>query len=306
MPEIAAIEVTELVKRYPRVTALDGVSLRVEQGEFFGLLGPNGAGKTTLISIVAGLARATSGRAAVLGHDVVADYRAARSRIGVVPQELVFDPFFTVRETLRFQSGYFGLRHNDDWIDEVMANLDLTGKADANMRALSGGMKRRVLVAQALVHRPPVIVLDEPTAGVDVELRQGLWAFVRRLNREGHTIVLTTHYLEEAQQLCGRIAMLKGGRLIALDRTQALLERLADVQVTLRLAGELPPALRGRAKEQGDGRVRLRVDSAADVEGVLAACREAGCGIDEVEVGHADLEDVFMQLMAGDRERVAA
>jgi ABC-2 type transport system ATP-binding protein len=306
MPEIAAIEVTELVKRYPRVTALDGVSLRVEQGEFFGLLGPNGAGKTTLISIVAGLARATSGRAAVLGHDVVADYRAARSRIGVVPQELVFDPFFTVRETLRFQSGYFGLRHNDDWIDEVMANLDLTGKADANMRALSGGMKRRVLVAQALVHRPPVIVLDEPTAGVDVELRQGLWAFVRRLNREGHTIVLTTHYLEEAQQLCGRIAMLKGGRLIALDRTQALLERLADVQVTLRIAGELPPALRGRAKEQGDGRVRLRVDSAADVEGVLAACREAGCGIDEVEVGHADLEDVFMQLMAGDRERVAA
>jgi ABC-2 type transport system ATP-binding protein len=306
MPEVAAIEVTELVKRYPRVTALDGVSLRVEQGEFFGLLGPNGAGKTTLISIVAGLARATSGRAAVLGHDVVADYRGARSRIGVVPQELVFDPFFTVRETLRFQSGYFGLRHNDDWIDEVMANLDLTGKADANMRALSGGMKRRVLVAQALVHRPPVIVLDEPTAGVDVELRQGLWAFVRRLNREGHTIVLTTHYLEEAQQLCGRIAMLKGGRLIALDRTQALLERLADVQVTLRIAGELPPALRGRAKEQGDGRVRLRVDSAADVEGVLAACREAGCGIDEVEVGHADLEDVFMQLMAGDRERVAA
>jgi len=306
MSEAAAIEVIDLVKRYPRVTALDGVNLRVEPGEFFGLLGPNGAGKTTLISIVAGLARASSGSARVMGHDVVADYREARRCIGVVPQELVFDPFFSVRETLRFQSGYFGLRHNDAWIDEVMAHLDLTTKADANMRTLSGGMKRRVLVAQALVHRPPVIVLDEPTAGVDVELRQGLWAFIRRLNREGHTIVLTTHYLEEAQQLCGRIAMLKGGRLIALDRTQALLERLADVQVTLRLAGELPPALRGRAKEQGDGRVRLRVDSAADVEGVLAACREAGCGIDEVEVGHADLEDVFMQLMAGDRERVAA
>jgi len=306
MTEVAAIEVTELVKRYPRVTALDGVSLRVEQGEFFGLLGPNGAGKTTLISIVAGLARASSGRATVLGHDVVADYRDARSWIGVVPQELVFDPFFTVRETLRFQSGYFGLRRNDDWIDEVMAHLDLTAKADANMRTLSGGMKRRVLVAQALVHRPPVIVLDEPTAGVDVELRQGLWAFIRRLNRDGHTIVLTTHYLEEAQQLCGRIGMLKGGRLIALDRTQALLQRLADVQVTLRLHGELPPALRVRAIEQGDGRVKLRVASAADVEGVLAACRESGAGIDEVEVGHADLEDVFMQLMASDRERVAA
>jgi len=306
MPEVAAIEVTELAKRYPRVTALDGVSLRVEQGEFFGLLGPNGAGKTTLISIVAGLARATSGRAMVMGHDVVAEYRAARSRIGVVPQELVFDPFFTVRETLRFQSGYFGLRRNDEWIDEVMAHLDLTAKADANMRTLSGGMKRRVLVAQALVHRPPVIVLDEPTAGVDVELRQGLWAFIRRLNREGHTIVLTTHYLEEAQQLCGRIGMLRGGRLIALDRTQALLQRLADVQVRLRLRGELPPALRDRAVKQGDGRVRVRVGSAAEVEGILAACREAGAAIEEVEVGHADLEDVFMQLMAGDRQRAPA
>ena len=306
MPEVAAIEVTELAKRYPRVTALDGVSLRVEQGEFFGLLGPNGAGKTTLISIVAGLARATSGRAMVMGHDVVAEYRAARSRIGVVPQELVFDPFFTVRETLRFQSGYFGLRRNDEWIDEVMAHLDLTAKADANMRTLSGGMKRRVLVAQALVHRPPVIVLDEPTAGVDVELRQGLWAFIRRLNREGHTIVLTTHYLEEAQQLCGRIGMLRGGRLIALDRTQALLQRLADVQVRLRLRGELPASLRERAVAQGDGRVTLRVAAAADVEGVLTACREGGAAIDEVEVGHADLEDVFMQLMAADRQKVAA
>jgi ABC-2 type transport system ATP-binding protein len=241
-----------------------------------------------------------------MGHDVVTDYRAARSRIGVVPQELVFDPFFSVRETLRFQSGYFGLRRNDDWIDEVMANLDLAAKADANMRTLSGGMKRRVLVAQALVHRPPVIVLDEPTAGVDVELRQGLWAFIRRLNREGHTIVLTTHYLEEAQQLCGRIGMLKGGRLIALDRTQALLQRLADVQVRLRLRGDVPPALRAQAIEQGDGRLKLRVAAAADVEGVLAACREAGAGLDEVEVGHADLEDVFLQLMAGDRQRVAA
>jgi ABC-2 type transport system ATP-binding protein len=306
MPEAAAIEVIDLVKRYPRVTALDGVNLRVEPGEFFGLLGPNGAGKTTLISIVAGLARASSGSARVMGHDVVADHREARRRIGVVPQELVFDPFFSVRETLRFQSGYFGLRHNDAWIDEVMAHLDLTAKADANMRTLSGGMKRRVLVAQALVHRPPVIVLDEPTAGVDVELRQGLWAFIRRLNREGHTIVLTTHYLEEAQQLCGRIGMLKGGRLIALDRTQALLQRLAEVQVRLRLRGELPAALRGQAIEQGDGRVRVRVAGAADVERVLAACREAGVSVDEVEVGHADLEDVFMQLMAGGRERVTA
>ena len=207
----------------PGFQALDDVSLNIAHGEFFGLLGPNGAGKTTLISILAGLARATRGRASVCGYDVVDEYKLARRSLGVVPQELVYDPFFTVRETLRIQSGYFGLRRNDDWIDEILANLGLADKADANMRALSGGMKRRVLVAQALVHRPPVIVLDEPTAGVDVDLRRTLWEFISRLNREGHTIVLTTHYLEEAEALCGRIAMLKRGRIVALDTTQALL-----------------------------------------------------------------------------------
>jgi ABC-2 type transport system ATP-binding protein len=306
----AAIEAIDVVKRYAGkrgdVTALAGVSLSVAPGEFFGLLGPNGAGKTTLISILAGLARASSGRVRVMGHDVVDDYRAARRALGVVPQELVFDPFFSVRETLRNQSGYFGLRHNDDWIDEVMHHLDLTGKADANMRALSGGMKRRVLVAQALVHRPPVIVLDEPTAGVDVELRQGLWTFIRRLNGEGHTILLTTHYLEEAQELCGRIGMLKGGRLIALDRTRALIERVAGVQMSMLVRGALPPMLRPQVVAERDGRITLRLSSAAEVESALAACREAGVGIDELEVGHADLEDVFLQLMHDDRARVAA
>src|SRR5690554_794450 len=206
--------------------ALDDVSLTVEHGEFFGLLGPNGAGKTTLISIVAGLTHATQGRAQVCGHDVVSDFRRSRRSLGVVPQELVYDPFFTVRETLRLQSGYFGLRNNDDWIDEILANLGLSDKSDTNMRALSGGMKRRVLVAQALVHRPPVIILDEPTAGVDVDLRRTLWDFIARLNKEGHTILLTTHYLEEAEALCGRIAMLKAGRVVALDTTAALLARV--------------------------------------------------------------------------------
>jgi len=211
--------------------ALDDVSLTVEHGEFFGLLGPNGAGKTTLISILAGLARATSGSASVCGYDVVTDYREARRALGVVPQELVYDPFFTVRETLRLQSGYFGLRNNDDWIDEILFNLGLDDKANANMRALSGGMKRRVLVAQALVHRPPVIILDEPTAGVDVDLRRTLWEFISRLNKEGHTILLTTHYLEEAESLCGRIAMLKSGRVVALDTTQALLARVGGADL---------------------------------------------------------------------------
>src|SRR5437763_3189919 len=218
-----AVEAVRVARRFGRVQALDGVDLTVEQGEFFGLLGPNGAGKTTLISILAGLVIADSGTARILGHDVVNDYRAARRALGVVPQELVFDPFFTVRETLRIQAGYFGLRHVDDWIDEILAHLDLTSKANANMRSLSGGMKRRVLVGQALVHKPPVIVLDEPTAGVDVELRQNLWGFIRKLNADGHTIILTTHYLEEAEALCSRIAILKAGRVVALDPTTNLL-----------------------------------------------------------------------------------
>ena len=219
----AAVSINQVCKRFGTLQALAGVSLEIRPGEFFGLLGPNGAGKTTLISCLAGLARPDSGSVQVLGHDVIKDFREARRLLGVVPQELVFDPFFNVRETLRIQSGYFGIRKNDDWIDEILHNLDLTSKANVNMRRLSGGMKRRVLVAQALVHKPPVIVLDEPTAGVDVELRQGLWQFVGRLNKEGHTIILTTHYLEEAEALCNRIALMKQGQLVALDTTANLM-----------------------------------------------------------------------------------
>ncbi|ALF86900.1 MULTISPECIES: ABC transporter ATP-binding protein [Ralstonia solanacearum species complex] len=295
-----AIEIADVRKRYKSLQALKGVSLSVEQGEFFGLLGPNGAGKTTLISILAGLNRADSGQVRVLGHDVVSDYRMARRMLGVVPQELVFDPFFSVRETLRLQSGYFGLTRNDDWIDEVMANLDLTSKADANMRALSGGMKRRVLVAQALVHRPPVIVLDEPTAGVDVELRQTLWKFIARLNREGHTVVLTTHYLEEAESLCDRIAMLKFGEVVALDRTANLLSQFAGLQLVLSFAqGALPASLEGLRMpgNHGERSVRLRLSGYGEVEQMLSTCRQAGCEIDDMEIAKADLEDVFVQVM---------
>jgi ABC-2 type transport system ATP-binding protein len=226
----SAISIKGVSKQYGVLQALDDVSLSIHEGEFFGLLGPNGAGKTTLISILAGLCKPDHGSASIMGVDVQSTHREARRMLGVVPQELVFDPFFTVRETLRFQSGYFGIRNNDAWIDEIMANLDLTGKADSNMRSLSGGMKRRVLVAQALVHRPPVIVLDEPTAGVDVELRQSLWQFISRLNHDGHTIVLTTHYLEEAEALCQRIAMLKQGKVVALDTTANLLSRFGGTK----------------------------------------------------------------------------
>src|SRR5579859_6831421 len=267
---MSAIEIRHVNKRYKSLQALKGVSLSVENGEFFGLLGPNGAGKTTLISILAGLARADEGSISVRGHDVVKDFRGARRALGVVPQELVFDPFFTVRETLRIQSGYYGLRKNDAWIDEVMANLDLTEKADANMRALSGGMKRRVLVAQALVHKPPVIVLDEPTAGVDVELRQTLWKFITRLNREGHTVVLTTHYLEEAQAMCKRVAMLKGGKVVALDTMASLIRRISGSQLIVNMAqGQFPEGLRGLVTHDEHGehgqRYTMRINDYSEV-----------------------------------------
>ena len=293
-----AVSVQQVVKDFPGLRALDGVSLDIAEGEFFGLLGPNGAGKTTLISCLAGLARPSAGRLSILGHDVLTDYRAARRCLGVVPQELVFDPFFTVRETLRFQSGYYGIARNDDWIDEILAQLDLTDKAEVNMRRLSGGMKRRVLVAQALVHRPPVIILDEPTAGVDVELRQTLWHFIQRLNREGHTIVLTTHYLEEAQALCARIAMLKQGRVVALDSTRNLLARFARHALILRLAaGEsLPAALAARAT-LADGAWTFHLSRPEEIEPLLASVRAAGCRIDDLRLMQADLEDVFVGVM---------
>jgi ABC-2 type transport system ATP-binding protein len=295
---VHAIEVEQVSKHYGALRALDGVSLTIGTGEFFGLLGPNGAGKTTLINILAGLVVATGGAARVMGHDVVSEYRAARRALGVVPQELVFDPFFTVREALTFQSGYFGLRDNRDWIDEVMRHLDLTGKADTNMRALSGGMKRRVLVAQALVHKPPVIVLDEPTAGVDVELRQALWKFVRQLNRDGHTIVLTTHYLEEAEALCSRIAMLKQGRVVALDTTQNLLNRHSGCYVELRLAPDrLPDSLAPLVAQRREGGYRLALSDYTEIERVIAELRTSGVAIQEMEVMSPDLEEVFVQIM---------
>jgi len=248
--------------------------------------------------VLAGLTRADRGTARILGHDVGSDYRAARRALGVVPQELVFDPFFTVRETLRIQSGYFGLRDNDAWIDEILHHLDLTAKADANMRALSGGMKRRVLVGQALVHKPPVIVLDEPTAGVDVELRQSLWAFIRKLNRDGHTIILTTHYLEEAEALCGRIAMLKAGRVVALDTTRNLLSRFAGLTVRL-VAREVPEAWRARVLRHEGAAWYIGLSSYDELERLLADLRQTGIRIEELALAETDLEQVFLKIMSG-------
>jgi ABC-2 type transport system ATP-binding protein len=300
MPAVSFQHVSKTY-RTPRgdFRALSDVSFDIEQGEFFGLLGPNGAGKTTLISILAGLARATEGRVLVHGHDVVSDFATARRHLGIVPQELVFDPFFSVREALRIQSGYFGVRRNDDWIDELLANLGLADKANANMRQLSGGMKRRVLVAQALVHRPPVIVLDEPTAGVDVELRQTLWQFIARLNREGHTVLLTTHYLEEAEALCGRIAMLKTGRIVALDRTSALLSGRASTMLRFKTDHPLPASLAAQSRVTGRI-VQIKAHDAREVEEILATLRAAQCPVEDLEIGRADLEDVFLEIMQSD------
>jgi ABC-2 type transport system ATP-binding protein len=282
----------------PSVKALDGVTFDIQQGEFFGLLGPNGAGKTTLISILAGLSTASLGNVVVHGHDVVTDYAAARRVLGVVPQELVFDPFFTVREALRIQSGYFGIKGNDAWIDELLSSLGLADKANANMRQLSGGMKRRVLVAQALVHKPQVIVLDEPTAGVDVELRQTLWQFIAKLNKQGSTVLLTTHYLEEAEALCSRIAMLKQGKVVALAKTSELLKAASSNVLRFKIDSELPIELKRQARITGRI-VQFPAHNANEIEQYLAAVRQAGLLAEDIEIRKADLEDVFLDVMSG-------
>lgn len=301
---IPAIQIEQVHKRFGSLNALNGIDLTIQQGEFFGLLGPNGAGKSTLINIMAGLLKPTQGKVSVMGHDAVNDYQAARMNLGVVPQELVFDPFFNVREMLRFQAGYFGRgKENDAWVDEVIANLGLTDKAHTNMRKLSGGMKRRALIAQALVHKPPVIVLDEPTAGVDVELRQSLWAFIKKLNRDGQTIILTTHYLEEAETLCDRVAMMKQGEIVALDTTANLLSKLPGKNLRLDLnqsnqgAATLPISLMPMLKSGENGVFTLALTELSQIEFALSELRKANIEVQDMQLIEADLEDVFMSLV---------
>jgi len=287
-------------KKYDDLQALDNVTFDIYKGEFFGLLGPNGAGKSTLISAVAGLLKVDSGEVSILGADVEKDYRQARRNLGVVPQEIVMDPFFTVRETLEFQSGYFGLRNNGEWIDELLEQLNLTDKADANMRKLSGGMKRRVLIAQALVHKPQVLVLDEPTAGVDVELRQSMWRFVRKLNKAGHTIVLTTHYLEEAEELCDRIAIINKGKLMALETKEDLLARGLGSKLLIRASHDIdsvPAEYRDRVARHQGRELELTIHRETDsIMDILDGLRVAGVVIEYVSVLSDSLEDVFVRM----------
>ena len=295
-----AIVFNKVKKNFGKLEALKGIDLTIDEGEFFALLGPNGAGKSTLINILAGLMKPTSGSIKVMGHDVIVDYQNARRSLGIVPQELVFDPFFNVREMLRFQAGYFGKgRENDDWIDEVIEGLDLQDKANTNMRMLSGGMKRRALIAQALVHKPPVIILDEPTAGVDVELRKKLWQFIKKLNQKGHTIVLTTHYLEEAETLCSRVAMMNQGKVVALDKTRNLLKRFSAKNLNLRLDlqdKKIPASIQRLIQMTDQNFVTFLLKDITEVEFIISELKKSKIAILDMELKNSDLENVFLKL----------
>lgn len=281
--------------------ALDGVSLSVPRGSFFGLLGPNGAGKSTFINILAGLVVKSAGSARIWGHDIAAMPRAAKAAIGIVPQELNLDPFFTPRELLEVQAGMYGVPKAERRTMEILEAVGLADKAESYARTLSGGMRRRLLVAKAMVHSPPVLVLDEPTAGVDIELRQSLWAYVKELNRAGTTIVLTTHYLEEAEELCDRIAIINHGKLVACEDKQSLLGRLDSKALVLTLDSPLdavPAALSHLSAEvRADGRLAVRYrPSEIPAGAILDAVRAAGLGLVDLTTEEADLEDVFLRL----------
>jgi ABC-2 type transport system ATP-binding protein len=295
-----AVETHGLVKRYPKVEALTGVTLSIEPGEIFALLGPNGAGKTTWISIVCGLTRATAGHAKVLGHDVVRDAMAARRVVGLVPQEINFDPFFTPREVLRFQMGYFGVPPSQARIEELLGALALGDKADVTSRELSGGMKRRLLIAKALVHRPRVAFLDEPTAGVDIALRRDLWTYVRKLRAEGTTIVLTTHYLEEAEELADRVAVIDHGRLITVDTPAKLMQKHGNTQIKFTLAeplsAPLPDRLRALGATLDDGRTIVSCRLEGDASDVMAAVAAMPGRVIDMRTEQPSLEQVFLAL----------
>ena len=306
----AALSVANLSKVYDgKLKALDDVTLEIPQGTFFGLLGPNGAGKTTLINILGGLTKPTYGTVNVMGFNVVKQAMQARRNIGIVPQEIVFDPFFTTREYLRQQSSYYGIFNNDDWIDEMLENLGLTDKANVNTRKLSGGMKRRMMVAMAMVHKPKVVVLDEPTAGVDVSQRRNLWTFINKLNTDGVTVILTTHNLDEAEELCARIVMLNHGKVLADEKTEELLKHkwhhTKCLFIKLDNGASLPAELTQEHTNTPDqqGRYHIYIDNYAEIEQVTAAINHSGATITELEIAASDLEDVFVAMIEHQGER---
>ncbi len=300
------VSIRNVKKRFGSFEALRGVDLDIERGEIFALLGPNGAGKTTLISIVAGLVRASEGEVRVLGRDVVSDYRFTRCAVGLVPQEINFDPFFTVEESLRIQAGYFGVQLGEERLVEILRALELTAKRRSNTRSLSGGMKRRLLIGKALVHEPQVLFLDEPTAGVDVQLRQALWRYVRVLRDRGTTVVLTTHYLDEAEELADRVGVIDLGRLLVVDDKDALMQRYAGKTLRAKLGAPLaalpPPLAALGARLDEDGRtVTITAEPGASFGPALSAFARSGLTVKDVETARMRLEDVFVRLLRGGR-----
>ncbi|AGB42437.1 ABC-type multidrug transport system, ATPase component [Halobacteroides halobius DSM 5150] len=300
-----AIEFKGINKSYGDLQALNDINLTIKKGEFFGLLGPNGAGKSTLIGTLAGLVNMDSGSVTVLGQDIITNYLQTKQQLGIVPQEVSFDPFFTVRETLEIQSGYFGISNNQQKIDEILGALDLKDKEDIKPRGLSGGMKRRLLIAKALVHDPEIIVLDEPTAGVDVELRRSLWEYVTKLNQEGKTIILTTHYLEEAEALCDRIAILDQGEVIAIDSKENLINLIDKKIIKVKFAetNDLIEKLPKYNAKLNDGELELEITK-DEVAKLLSWLDSLELEIEDIEIASAKLEDVFVQLtnLGGDSD----
>lgn len=300
-----AVKFDKVCKQYGDLQALNNISFEIERGSFFGLLGPNGAGKSTLINSMSSLVVPTSGKISVLGHDVITDYREARRALGLVPQELIADPFFSIRELMKLQSGYFGMRGKaqNQWIDELLTRLELADKADDETHKLSGGMKRRVLIAMALVHKPEVIVLDEPTAGVDVDLRRTLWEFAKELHRDGHTIILTTHYLEEAEALCDKVAIIQKGELKALENTKELLARhpFRYLKITLPMEDckadlDLTPDLQTRLLSRQTQGCLFRIEKDLPMDSVLGWLQQSGLNVQDLSTREASLEEVFLDL----------
>ncbi len=292
-----ALFIDKICKQYNNESVLSDVSLKVEEGAFFGLLGPNGAGKTTLIGCLGGWVAPDSGDAKVLNYSIKTAPMSVRSNIGIVPQELVYDPFLTVAESLAFQSKYYGIRNNKQWITTLLEKLYLTDKIKTNTRNLSGGMKRRLMIAQALVHKPSVIILDEPTAGVDINIRLAVWEFMRELNRDGHTIILTTHYLEEAEALCDGLALMNRGKIISQGPTQDLLSPLENIaRLRVQATGSNPLATLPVSTQENDT-WHFDIRRYEDVEPILTSFREAGYELSEIKVTPPRLEDVFIRLM---------
>jgi ABC-2 type transport system ATP-binding protein len=298
---VYALEINQVSKFYGRFMALNNLDFRVEQGEFVGLLGVNGAGKTSLISSIAGINN-FSGEIKVMGHDVIKQVVKAKRALGVVPQELAFDPFLTVYQTLKFQSGLYGVKNNQEWISEVIERLHLSDKINSNTRALSGGMKRRLMVAQALIHKPPVIILDEPTTGVDVEIRQSLWNFIAELHQKGHTILLTTHYLEEVERLCNKIIMIDKGSIIAKDTKDSLMHKCSNLPIILELTtknGLFTERLSDIVVNKRDNTYSLNLQNSNEIVNILQVLNENNVIVENINLKKPSLEDVFIKLLRG-------